>query len=383
MRYADILKQKQKDWNCGDLLDRSKSSRAQKIPFSSPLLNWCTYGGIPRGKMTEFFGEPSGGKSTTAIDLCKNAIDLFISEHSVKISTLQDRLASGDKAAQIELDDLVEDGPRRVLYVDLEHSFDDYWASTLKVDTTYLDVLQTPDVPAEEILQMVQDAIESGAIGMVVIDSVPSLVPKAELEKKYGERTVASLAGLMTVFTRKIIPILARYDCSMILINQIRDNMDNPYVVKTPGGEAIKFYSTLRIAFRIGHPVDFLGNELPQNTEDPAGYIINAKLMKQKSAPFDRKNGTYYLMCQSGLRPDFDFAQLAIKKYDVIRKGGAWYTLCDPYTKEILVDEAGKPVKLNGLARVYEYLQANVEYYERLKQYILDDINGVSDDESN
>ena len=155
--------------------------------------------------------------------------------------------------------------------------------------------------------------------------------------------------------------------------------MDNPYVVKTPGGEAPKFYACLRILFQVGQPVDFLGNELPKSAENPAGYIINSKIVKQKSAPNDRKNASYFLMCQSGIREDMDYAQLAIKRYGIISKTGAWFTVSDPNTGEVL-ERGGKPVKLNGLTRVYEFLQSDRDYYERLKKFILDDINGSSEE---
>ena len=175
--------------------------------------------------------------------------------------------------------------------------------------------MEPPDIDAESILQTVQELICTNEVGLVIFDSVPTLTTKAELEKKYGERTVASLAGLMTIFMRKITPLLSRYDCTIILINQERVNMDNPYVINTPGGEAIKFYSTLRMQFRLGVPVDVIGNELPVSTENPAGYLINVKLVKQKGAAFDRKNASYFLMAKSGVRPDFDYAKLAINKY--------------------------------------------------------------------
>jgi recombination protein RecA len=234
--------------------------------------------------------------------------------------------------------------------------------------------MQPPDVSAEQILQKVQELIESGEVGLIVLDSIPSLVTQSELEKKYGEKTVASLAGLMTIFCRKITPLLPRYDCTMILINQTRAPIANPYVDQTPGGEAIKFYSLLRMCFRLGSPVDFLGNEIPQKSENPAGYKISVKIVKQKSAPFDRKLGEYYLMSQSGLRIDFEFANLAIQRYEIIRKGGAWFTICDPETKEPL-EVDGNIVKINGLAKVYDYLQANPDYYDRLCKFIVDDIN--------
>lgn len=380
--YQDVIARLKKDWNADELLDSYKQVRGSKLPFSSPLMNWATYGGIRRNKISEFFGDPGGGKSTTAVDICKNAIGIFREEYEAKLASLRKKMSEGNKGAKLEYEALMENGPKKILYLDLEHSFDKSWCETLGIEDSEIDVMQPPDVIAESILQGVQELIESGQVGLVVLDSLPSLVPKAELEKKYGERTVAALAGLLSVFCRKIVPMLTRYECTMIFINQTRDNMDNPYVVKTPGGKSPEFYATLRILFRIGSPVDFLGNELPQSSENPAGYIVNAKLVKQKGAPFDRKNASYFLMCNSGIRSDFDFANLAIKRYGIIRKSGAWYSICDPSTGELICDDAGNTVKLNGLAKVYEYLQNNPEYYDKLKTFILNDINGGSTDES-
>nr|DAF92119.1 MAG TPA: Protein recA [Siphoviridae sp. ctgN495] len=380
--YDDIINKKKKEWSAENLMDGAKQSRGKKIPFSSPLMNWSTYGGIPRDKITEFFGEPGGGKSTSAVDICKNAYPIFKQEHEDRINYLRGVAKTGNKGAAAEMEELMENGPKKILYIDLEHSFDSQWASTIGIKPEEIEIMQPPDVVAEDILQTVQELICTGQVGLVILDSIPSLVPKAELEKKYGERTVASLAGLLTIFFRKIVPILTRYGCTLIFINQIRQNMDNPYVVKTPGGEAPKFYASMRILFQISNPVDFLGNELPKSSENPAGYIVNAKLVKQKSAPNDRKNASYFLMCQSGIREDMDFANLAMKKYGIIHKAAAWFSFADPYTGEV-IEEDGKLVKVNGMAKVYEYLKSNKEYYAKLKKYIMDDIYGKSEDEIN
>ena len=360
MSYTDIIKKRQKEWDCPELMKGADMARGQKIPFSSPLMNWCTYGGIPRNKMSEFYGDFSSGKTSTSVDICKNAIEIFHREFEEKVSEMREKVSSGKKEFAGPLEDLIEQGPKKVFYLDLEHAFDKEWSALLGIDNSEIEVMQPPNVPAEDILQTVQEIIETGEVGLVVLDSLPSLVPKAELEKKYGERTVAALANLLTIFCRKIVPMLTRYECTLIVINQTRENMDNPYVVKTPGGKAVEFYSSLRILFRHGSPVDFLGNELPQNSESPAGHIINARITKQKSAPFDRKMGSYYLMSQSGLRPDFDFAKLAVGKYGVIRKAGAWFTMCDPYTGVILEKDDGTPVKVNGMAKcmiIYSLIQ--------------------------
>ena len=378
--FETIIKQKMKDWDAPKLMD--PASRGAKLPFSSPLMNFATYGGIPRDKITEFSGHPSGGKSTTAIDVCKNAVKIFKQEWEDELAELRE---SGTKEVKMRIMELEDSGPRKVLYIDLEHSFDTEWAETLGVALNDEDreiyIMQPPDVVAEEILQMVQEMVESNEVGLIVLDSIPSLVPKAELEKKYGERTVASLAGLLTIFTRKMVAKLARYHTTLLLINQIRDNMDNPFVVKTPGGKAVEFYCCLRMLFQIGNPIDMMGNELPQKTEDPSGYMIKVRIVKQKSAPNDRRNASYYLLSQSGIKPEMDYAKLAISKYNLIRKAGAWFTICDPQTGEILEAEDGKPVKVNGLPKVYDYLEENIEYFNALKNYIESDINGLDNAE--
>ena len=373
--YADVLKKASKDWNCPDLFDSVKAN-IPKIPFSAPMLNWATYGGIARQRITEFLGAPGGGKSSSAIDLCFNAYNMFNEEHESKVQEMRQAVASGHKELAGPLEDLIDAGPKKILYADLEHSFDFKWAEKMGLTENMVDVMQPPDLPAEDILQMIQTVIETGQCGLIVLDSVPTLVPKAELEKKYGERTVAALAGLMTIFLRKIVPLLTRYDCTLLLINQTRPNMENPYVVNSPGGEAIKFYSSTRILFRLGSPVDFAGNELPASTENPNGYIINTKLMKQKVGSFDRKMASYFLMADSGIRPDYDYAKLAINKYAIIKKSGGWFTFCDPTTGEIL-EEDGKPAKVNGQVKVYDYLQSHPDYYNLLKGYIQADINGT------
>lgn len=383
--FEDIIKKCSKEWACPELMDSVNKVSGRKIPFSSPSLNWATYGGVPRNALTEFYGVPGGGKTTSAIDICKNALDIFLEEYNEEVANLEQKIADGKKEYKVALSDLKDRGPKKILYVDLEHSFDKKWASTLGITNKAIEIMQPPNVAAEKIIQSVQEIIESNEVGLIVLDSIPSLVTQAELDKKYGERTVASLAGLMTVFCRKLTQLLTRYDTTMIFINQLRVNMDNPYVDQTPGGEAIKFYSSLRLSFKLGVPLDFVGNDLPQKAENPAGYKITVNIKKQKSAPFDRKLAEYYLMAQSGLRVDFEFANLAIKQYEIIRKNSAWFTMCDPETKEPL-EVDGSIVKLNGMPKVYDYLQNNPEYYDRMCKYIIDDINQngvkVADDNS-
>lgn len=374
--FESIINKKKKDWKCSGLMDGAKAQRGPKIPFSSPMLNYATYGGIPRRRVSHFYGNWGSGKTTTSVDICKNAYDIFASEYQDEVIRLQE-LSVKDKSVAAELEELKERGIKRVLYIDLEHSFDGLWAKTLGINPEHVQVMQPPDVFAEDILQTVLELIATSEVGLIVLDSIPALTTKKILEKDLGDKTVADVAGLMTTFMAKVITLLDRYDCTLILINQKRDNLQNPFAENTPGGRAVKYYSSLMLDFNIGEPVDFLGNVLPQKAENPAGYKINVRLTKQKTAPFDRKNASYYLMAQSGIRKDMDLAQTALTKYEIIKKSGAWFTLCNPQTGEILDGEDGKTLKLHGMASVYEYLQSHPEYYKALEDYITGDVNAI------
>lgn len=373
--FESLIKKASKDWKAPHMME--VAPKGKKLPFSSPLLNWATYGGIPRYKITELFGDYGSGKSTTSLDLCKNAIEVFQSEWEEELVGLRE---SGTKESKVRVAELEELGPRKVLYIDLEHSFDNSWAKTMGVDMDALQVMQPPDTPAEQILELLKNLVTTNETGLIILDSLPSLVTEAELGKKFGERTVASVAGLLTSFTRKIVPLLPRHGSTLVVINQIRENFDNPFDVKTPGGKSVPFYAALRLQCMMGNPIDMLGNDLPQRTEDPAGYLMKVRVRKQKSAPFDRKNASYYLLCDSGIKPSMDYGKLAIDSYGIIKKSGSWFTVCDPETGEI-IEEDGSPERIQGQANVYDYIESHPEYYSKLKAFVDRDINGEDPDD--
>ena len=131
--YADIINKRKKDWACPDLMESVNKVGGRKIPFSSPSLNYATYGGVPRAALSVFYGIPSGGKTTSAIDICKNALELFNAEYTEEIVKLEEAVASGKKEAKASLQDLRDRGPKKILYLDIEHTFDKNWAATLGI----------------------------------------------------------------------------------------------------------------------------------------------------------------------------------------------------------------------------------------------------------
>ena len=133
MGYLDIINQAKKTWNAPDMMDTANKSASDKIRFSSPLMTYCTYGGIPRNRITEFYGEPGSGKSSSAVDICKNAYQIFQVEYVERCNELKKKINSGSKEAKADYLILQESGPKKILYIDLEHSFDRAWSDTLGI----------------------------------------------------------------------------------------------------------------------------------------------------------------------------------------------------------------------------------------------------------
>lgn len=293
----------------------------RKIPFTSPRMNYCTYGGIPIGKLTEFFGEEHGGKTTTALDVVANY------QRS--------------------------DDNRDVLYVDAENRLDKDWAVKLGVDVDRLLILQPKGQSAEEIFQIIEDAVDTGEIGLWVLDSVGALVSDMELDEKrtYEDKVYGGISLPMTRFVKKITMFMHRYDCTGLIINQIRENLNSPYGgITTPGGKALKHHCACRFQFARGKYIDEKGNELNKSASEPFGNIVLMSMVKNSTCPPSHRTGQYTLRYDDGVDYLSDLVDVAIK-FDVIVKSGSWFDIVDTENGDILQG------KIHGLANVYEYLR--------------------------
>lgn len=291
----------------------------KRIPFTSPRMNYCTFGGIPVGKITEFFGEEHGGKTTTALDIIANYQQ--------------------------------SDDNRKVLYIDAENTLDVEWARKLGVDVDAMIVFKPTSQSAEEIFQFILDAVDTGEIGLWVLDSIGVLASAQELDKTMEEKTYAGISGPLTVFGRKVEMLMHRHNCTGIGINQIRDDLGAMYAgaVKTPGGKGWKHYCSCRMQFSKGKYIDEDGNDLNSRAESPAGNYVLMSLVKAKFCPPTRRTGFYTLNYEYGIDYLKDLVDVAIK-YDVISKSGAWYSIIEPGTGELII-------KVQGVANVYKYLE--------------------------
>ncbi len=242
-------------------------------------------GGLPRGRIIEIYGPESSGKTTLSLHC----------------------IAEGQK-----------DGGN-VAFIDVEHALDPVYAAALGVDVDSLLVSQ-PDT-GEDALEIAEALIRSGAIDVIVIDSVAALVPKAEIEGEMGDSHVGLQARLMSQALRKLAGAISKSNCVAIFINQLREKVGvvygNPEV--TPGGRALKFYSSVRIDIRRIETLKANGEMIGSRTR--------AKVVKNKIAP-PFKEAEFDIMYGQGISRVGELLDLACKA-DVVQKSGAWFNYGD------------------------------------------------------
>lgn len=343
--------------------------KVKKIPFSSPRANYMLYGGIPRNRIIEFSGDEGSGKTTSALDLVGQAQRIFFEEYHNELKDLQarDKL---NKEQQTRLIQLESGEPKRIVYVDCENTLDTEWAEKLKVDVDDLILLKPQAQSAEEIFQMVDDMIETGEVGLVVIDSLGVMVSQQAIEKSMEDKTYGGISTALTKFTNVITPKLSKYDCTLICINQMREDLSNAYVsYRTPGGKSFKHGCSVRIMFRKGDYINEEGKEVRRGVDNPAGNYVDMKILKTKSCKPDRLNGFYTLRYESGVDEIADLVEVA-GKYNLMLQSGSWYNLVDGETGELIENEDGDPIKVQGRAGLINLFKENEVLLEDLRKWV-------------
>ena len=266
-------------------------------------------GGVPKGRIIEIFGPESSGKTTLA---------LHIVAESQK---------SGGYAA----------------FIDAEHAMDPEYAKNLGINLDELLVSQ-PD-SGEQTLEIAETLVRSGALDIIVIDSVAALVPRAELEGEMGDSHMGLQARLMSQALRKLTGTVSRSNTTVLFVNQIREKIGvmfgNPET--TPGGRALKFYSSVRIDIR-------RITSLKEGT-DIVGNRTRVKIVKNKVAP-PFKSTEFDIMYGKGISKEGDIIDLAIKG-DIIEKTGAWFSY-------------GEMKIGQGRENAKHYLQENEDIYSEI-----------------
>ncbi|MCO4101503.1 recombinase RecA [Gemmatimonas sp.] len=257
--------------------------RVESIPTGAINLDAAIgVGGIPRGRITEIYGPESSGKTTLCLHVVANA------------------QRAGGVAA----------------YIDAEHALDTEYAKKLGVDIENLLISQ-PDT-GEQALEICEILVRSGAVDVIVIDSVAALVPKAEIEGDMGDSHVGLQARLMSQALRKLTGAIARSKVSVVFINQLREKIGvmfgNPET--TTGGKALKFYASLRLDIRRIGPV--------KEKEDVIGSHVRVKVVKNKVAP-PFKQAEFDIMYAEGISHTSLLVDIGAES-GIIDKAGAWYS---------------------------------------------------------
>jgi len=313
----NTVQQIEKTFGEGAIMPLGKDNRKAPdgIPTGSLSLDMALGGrGVPRGRIIEVFGPESSGKTTLALHVVAEAQRL------------------GGIAA----------------FVDAEHALDPSWAKKLGVELDTLLVSQPSS--GEEAMQITEMLIKSNAVDIIVVDSVAALVPKAELQGEIGDSHVGLQARLMSQSMRKLTGAISKAKTSVIFINQIREKIGVMFgsPETTPGGRALKFYSSCRIDVRrIGQLKD---------GEDVVGQRVRAKIVKNKVAPPFRV-AEFDMMHNRGISREGDILDLAVAHKIVVRSG-SWFKYND--------DHIGQ-----GKEKARAFLEENPDVAEELKNKVL------------
>ncbi|MGM0501487.1 MAG: recombinase RecA [Bacillota bacterium] len=271
-------------------------------------------GGVPKGRIVEVYGPESSGKTTVALHM----------------------IAAAQKEGGV------------AAFIDAEHALDPKYAKNLEVDVDELLVSQ-PDT-GEAALEICEALVRSGAIDIVVIDSVAALVPKAEIEGEMGDSHVGLQARLMSQAMRKLSGILSKSSCTCIFINQIREKVGvrfgNPEV--TPGGRALKFYSSVRLDIRRRQTI--------KDGDEILGNKTKAKVVKNKVAP-PFKTAEFDIMYGTGISETGCIVDMG-EEYGIIERAGSWYSYGD--------ENLGQ-----GRQNSKEFLKEHPEMMKEIKEKIL------------
>lgn len=304
-----------------------------RIPFTSPRLNYMTFGGLPVGKLFEFYGEEHGGKTTTALDIVANCQNKF--------------------------------PDKKVVYIDVENSLDVVWATKLGVDVENMIICNPTHQGAEELFGFAEKMMETNEVSLIVIDSLGALESNQSREKEIEEKTYGGISQALTKFSKRAVGLGMKYKCTVLGINQERAKLDSMYGgTDTPGGKAWKYHCMVRLQFRRGNFFDAKGNQLSRSAENPAGNQVLVSMTKNKSCPPTRRTGFYTLNYAIGIDYLTDLIEVAIK-YDIIKKSGGWYDIINTETGE-LINES----KLQGVSNLKSFLSDNQEALKTVEELI-------------
>lgn len=317
------------------------------ISLGSPSADFCLYGGIPEGRIVEFSGAEGSGKTTTAF-IC----------------------AGMYQKKELERN---PENPRAIIFLDNEGTADPVWAKILGYDMSESAKVPTiclrPEAQsAEEIFDMALDMLKTGEVGLLIFDSIATLVPQQIADESMEKQQMGGTAKSLTRFANTAIGLLRKYKATLIAINQVRENISgygDPLI--TPGGRAWKHACSSRIMFKRGDFFDEDGNKLQKkDAQSPAGHVVEMYVLKTKTCRWDRKLSTYSLNYSKGVDIVADTVDVATHFGYIQNPAQGSFTVVDPDTGEIMKDENGKDIKIRGKKNLVDYFRNNLNMWKKV-----------------
>jgi recombination protein RecA len=317
------------------------------ISLGSPSADFCLYGGIPEGRITEFSGAEGSGKTTTAF-IC----------------------AGMYQKKELERN---PENPRAIVFLDNEGTADPVWAKILGYDMSEDAKVPTiclrPEAQsAEEIFDMALDMLKTGEVGLLIFDSIATLVPQQISEESMEKQQIGGVAKSLTRFANTAIGLLRKYKATLIAINQVRENISgygDPLI--TPGGRSWKHACSSRIMFKRGDFFDEDGNKLQKkDAQSPAGHMVEMYVLKTKTCRWDRKLSMYSLNYSKGVDIVADTVDVATHFGYIQNPAQGSFVVVDPDTGETMKDDSGKDIKIRGKKNLVDYFRNNISMWKKI-----------------
>lgn len=329
------------------------------LSLGSPALDFCIYGGIPEGRIVEFSGAEGSGKTTNA----------FLA-------------AAAYQRAELERN---PEDPRSIVLLDNEGTADPVWARKLGYDMAEDAVVPTiiirPEAQsAEEIFDMALNLLKTGQVGLLIFDSIATLVPQQIADESMEKQQMGGIAKALTRFANTAVGLLRKYKATLIGINQVRENMTgygDP--LQTPGGRAWKHQCSMRLMFKRSTFFDGDRNELTKSAQSPAGHVIEMYVLKTKTCKWDRKLGYLHLNYDKGVDVLWDTIDVATHFGFITSPAQGSFHVVDVDTGEIMKDSEGKEIKIRGKKEVVRYFEQNPDQWRRLYDLVYDKLKQKED----
>lgn len=329
------------------------------LSLGSPSLDFCIYGGVPEGRIVEFSGPEGSGKTTNA----------FLA-------------AASYQRAEVKRN---PENPRSIVFLDNEGTLDREWAAKMgydiSEDATVPTILIRPEAQsAEEIFDMALDMLKTGEVGLLIFDSIATLVPMQIADESMEKQQMGGIAKALTRFANTAIGLLRKYKATLIAINQVRENIGGyGPALSTPGGRAWKHACSMRLMFKRGAFFDEDGNELTTSAESPAGHIIDMAVLKTKTCRWDRKLGHAHLNYTRGVDIVQDTIDVALHLGFIDNSAQGMYKLIDPETGALMIDADGNEIKIRGKKNVATYFREHTDQWRKLYDMVYEKLSQKQD----